>query len=54
MSTQKLLVCLSAVLKTKKMINSLLSMVDYLKKFKIIVNKDNSDVEPVGGFFTPF
>ena len=27
---------------------------DYLKKFKIIVNKDNSDVEPVGGFFTPF
>jgi phenylacetate-coenzyme A ligase PaaK-like adenylate-forming protein len=24
---------------------------DYLKKFKIIVKKDNSDSEPVGGFF---
>lgn len=24
---------------------------DYLKKFKIIVKKDNSDIEPVGGFF---
>ena len=24
---------------------------DYLKKFKIIVKKDNTDSEPVGGFF---
>ena len=24
---------------------------DYLKKFKIIVKKDNTDAEPVGGYF---
>ena len=24
---------------------------DYLKKFKIIVKKDDTDAEPVGGFF---
>ena len=24
---------------------------DYLKKFKIIVKKDNTDNEPVGGFY---
>jgi phenylacetate-coenzyme A ligase PaaK-like adenylate-forming protein len=26
---------------------------DYLKKFKIIVKKDNTDSEPVGGFYKP-
>lgn len=26
---------------------------DYLKKFKIIVKKDNTDTEPVGGYFKP-
>ena len=24
---------------------------DYLKKFKIIIKKDNTDNEPVGGYF---
>lgn len=27
---------------------------DYLKKFKIIIKKDNTSEEPVGGYFTPF
>ena len=26
---------------------------DYLKKFKIIIKKDNTDAEPVGGYFKP-